>query len=1846
MRALTIGGLVLWVAASAGTPASGPADAVPEAAHVDPHGRVWVWRPGDRPEAGWSRLDGVDDAVAASILGDDVFVARRAGPLVRWNAGSAHAEQVPGIVDVLRLSCGASHCLAATAGGRAFAWGSHDHGQLGSGSREWGVPVEPRGLAEVVDVAAGADHSLAVTDSGRVFAWGANDRGQLGQGDRGGWAEPREVPGIAGARACAAGAGRSAVVLADGTLRAWGDQANAVDAWADSDGRVATVAASESVTVATTFDGELLLRGESGLAAPGASEDWADVRGFARSVIALDGDGGVSLLRDGAVLRFPAETFEAGMAVASSPAAPPPLPLGQGMAYVIVGDPALDRGDQALVARLEGLGLTVVQARDGEVRAEDVSSASVVVISRSAQAVHVPQELAGLAVPLVILDAFAVARLGLTSENRVPHGRTRSDALAVVRPTHPLAGGLRGTPKVTGRPAFMPWAIPRGGSQVAAVTVSGEPAAFGYETGDDRAATPVPARRAALLLPPPAAGYNADAWTLFDAAMRWALGREAAETDPPLLPPTSGTGTILLVTKPGVIAAPDTVFKTRMEAMGFAVQVVPQDSPTLNAGSANDKVLVFVSGTVTASTVAGMFREVAKPVVIQNRGFLDNMDMMATPGGQALANSAKTVVLATGTTHPIGGGLTGTLLISTVPGPTGWGTPTGAGVRILHVFGEDGTHSPLFTYVQGAVMANSFAAPERRVFYGFGDPIHSSYTTIGGDVFDRMVFWATGQNLPPTVSAGPDRAVTDSNPSLTLSGSVVDDGLPAPPTLTRNWTMVEGPGVVTFGTPNAAITTASFSVGGVYVLRLTAHDTLLSAFDEVTVTRHVDGTNSPPVVNAGADATVDVTSGTFLVGAVVDDGLPTTGGLTYAWSKLSGPGSVTFGTPTDLATTALFSADGIYVLRLTANDGALAAYDDVVVKVNANALLVVGNTTPLSAGDAYLKGRIQALGWPVVVKSASDVLTVDAGQKKFVWVSATAPEAHVGDKFQTVGVPVGIQTAGLLDNMWMVSGGGNSGEMPDQTQGLVLTPAHPIAAGLTGMVPLNVTPAVHGWGTPNGNGAKVIVNPAHQTRAPVFVYENQANMPGGVANERRALFGVAESGMSSLTLEGKRVLDATIHWLARTNAPPWANAGPDITLSLMARSVTHTLVASVVDDGLGMPNGTLTARWSQVSGPAPMTFGSIHQAATTATFAAAGDYVLRLTASDGVYSHSDVVAVSVLATAPNTAPSVSAGPDRTVCHPCSLSLSALAADDGLPTPGVLTYSWGKVSGPGAATFTPPNAAATSVTFTQAGVYVLRVTVNDGLLSAADDVQVTVDTSKQALLVVGSVVPLNPEDVIAKAELEALGYGVTLLVDADADDAAGKDVVLISATANSIGIGQRFRDVPEPVLVWEQLLWDDMEMATNVSAQQNMTTVHVVLPSHPLAAGLNGLVPIYSTPGDMGGGVAGTSAITVARLLFLNMDAVFAYEEGMPMATGLLAPARRVGLCLRPNRLNTEGLLLFRAAIRWAAEKRVSSLLVTGSTTLNPSDAALRDRLNGLGYPVTTVTSQHVNSGSTTGKAVVVVAPSAIPAELGTKLRDVAVPVIVAAAGAFGNMAMTAPADFGSLAGQTKVAVVDSFHPLSANLSGARTVVSPAATFSWGVPAASAAKVATLELDASKSTVFGYEARAMMLSGVTALERRTGLWLGPGSAEALTGDGAALVNAAVTWSANSDGDRDGLSFANEIRLGANPADPDTNDDGLLDGAAFNAGLSVTATDMDGDGALNSAELVAGTNPFLWDTDGDGHGDLAGTGELLGTDCYPLDPARWLCPPIPGDTTPPDIDLIEPVGAILISSVPRR
>jgi hypothetical protein len=126
------------------------------------------------------------------------------------------------------------------------------------------------------------------------------------------------------------------------------------------------------------------------------------------------------------------------------------------------------------------------------------------------------------------------------------------------------------------------------------------------------------------------------------------------------------------------------------------------------------------------------------------------------------------------------------------------------------------------------------------------------------------------------------------------------------------------------------------------------------------------------------------------------------------------------------------------------------------------------------------------------------------------------------------------------------------------------------------------------------------------------------------------------------------------------------------------------------------------------------------------------DYFLAGTPAAGTYLsthwntyNSRFLVRGALGQATNVAPTVSAGPDRSVQVGQQASLDGTVSDDGLPAGATVTVAWSKAAGPGTVTFASPSSVDTAAGFSVAGTYTLSLTANDTQLSATDTMTVTV-----------------------------------------------------------------------------------------------------------------------------------------------------------------------------------------------------------------------------------------------------------------------------------------------------------------------------------------------------------------------------------------------------------------------------------------------------------------------------------------------------------------------------------------
>ncbi|MCY3020656.1 MAG: PKD domain-containing protein [Planctomycetota bacterium] len=211
-----------------------------------------------------------------------------------------------------------------------------------------------------------------------------------------------------------------------------------------------------------------------------------------------------------------------------------------------------------------------------------------------------------------------------------------------------------------------------------------------------------------------------------------------------------------------------------------------------------------------------------------------------------------------------------------------------------------------------------------------------------------------------------------------------------------------------------------------------------------------------------------------------------------------------------------------------------------------------------------------------------------------------------------------------------------------------------------------------------------------------------------------------------------------------------------------ADTVTLT-TPNVTLNTTGTANGTVAASGSGTS-TRTVTISSITGDGTLGISIAAG------TASDNAGNQALAAGPSATFTVDNTpapanqAPIVSAGQNQSITLPASAQLEGTVSDDGLPQPpGAVTVQWSEVSGPGTATFANAASLSTTAAFSVAGTYVVRLTANDGELSAGASVTVQVGAAP------GNTPPQLTSPVTASPATAVAGQTVTFSVGAGDPD---------------------------------------------------------------------------------------------------------------------------------------------------------------------------------------------------------------------------------------------------------------------------------------------------------------------------------------------------------------------------------------------------------------------------------------------------------------------------------------------
>jgi gliding motility-associated-like protein len=573
----------------------------------------------------------------------------------------------------------------------------------------------------------------------------------------------------------------------------------------------------------------------------------------------------------------------------------------------------------------------------------------------------------------------------------------------------------------------------------------------------------------------------------------------------------------------------------------------------------------------------------------------------------------------------------------------------------------------------------------------------------GASSFDEVQVSVVQANQNPTANAGPDKTIVLPTNSVSFSGSGADsDG-----SITAYaWTQLSGPSTATLANNNTATLTASNLIAGTYRFRLTVTDNKsATGSDEVQVIVQTAPVNKAPIANAGADNTISLPQSTYTFAGTGSDPDGTVTG--FSWTQISGPTCTLSGAGTkDLTAQNLVA--GKYVFRLRVTDNASAFHDDDVTltvlpaavnqlpTVNAGpdqSLTLPQNSVTLNGNATDPDGTISAFQW---TQQSGPAATITGNNTKDLNLSNLVSGTYI---FQLRATDNGGASA--TDLVSVIVKAANAPPVVDLGNNrTIVLPVNTITISSTVNDP-DGTIASFSWVKASGPAATLV------------------NSNTGTLTVNDLVVGTYEFSLTvtdDAGATGNDVVQVQVLPLASNN-PPSVSAGSDQTITLPSNTVN--LEGTAFDS-----DGTIaTYAWTVISG-SPITLTNASNPTATASGLAAGEYVIRLTATDNQgASASDDTKITVQNSSHNNPPSVSAGANIFIQLPTNtVTLSGSASDtDGT----IASYSWEKVSGPSAVL---QNASTSSLSVEQMveGAYVFRLTVRDDKgASAFADVKVVV-----------------------------------------------------------------------------------------------------------------------------------------------------------------------------------------------------------------------------------------------------------------------------------------------------------------------------------------------------------------------------------------------------------------------------------------------------------------------------------------------------------------------------------------
>jgi DNA-binding protein YbaB len=598
-------------------------------------------------------------------------------------------------------------------------------------------------------------------------------------------------------------------------------------------------------------------------------------------------------------------------------------------------------------------------------------------------------------------------------------------------------------------------------------------------------------------------------------------------------------------------------------------------------------------------------------------------------------------------------------------------------------------------------------------------------------------------------------------------------------------------------------------------------------------------------------------------------------------------------------------------------------------------LLVVENVSTLRTSDQKLRDRLLGLGFEVETRKAPQSSSSDARGRTLVVISESVEPGDVGTKFLNSQVPLVVCEPVSFRDLKMTGGtwGTDKGDATNQTK-LKIFAGHPLAAGLSGEVTVVSAASKFVWGKPSSAARTVGQIIGSSTKWGIFAYDTGDSMVGMNAPARRVGFFPGKDTFTALDESGWRLFDAAVRWATAAKALFTVGAvplseGDQATkerleqrhgLEVLVRLDSDTKTSDLRDMRVhviseSVDSGTVAARFLSSQAPTIVCEAKLLD-----------DMKLTGTVQNTDYGEAQSQTNLVV----------------TSTHPLAAGLSG-------DVPVVVSgqkFAWGKpgseavkvahvVGNPNQWTLfgyeSGANMVGTRATAPRVGLFSAAKTIAafNATGTALFDAAVRWARRPRALLVVATATPLRQSEIEMKARLEQVfGFIVDVKTAVEVIDkhTDGKNVVVISESTVSTDVTTRLTNVAVGMVVLEPGLYNDLKMISTSSEKgdtDGLQDLEIVAATNPLAAGLPaGTVRVVTPGNNFGWARPQASAQKIARVAgTTDQWAVFAYEAGVTMAGGFVAPARRLGFFPgrdTPASLTPEGWKLFDAAVFWAA----------------------------------------------------------------------------------------------------------------------------------------------------------------------------------------------------------------------------------------------------------------------------------------------------------------------------------------